>query len=92
MAVSLVEVRPETGRTHQIRVHMASLGHPVLGDKTYGGKQDRQGLIQAERQMLHASTLSFEHPKTKERLTFTAPLPDDFKAILDQLQKLQNQT
>lgn len=87
MAVSLVEVRPETGRTHQIRVHMASLGHPVLGDKTYGGKQDRQGLIQAERQMLHASTICFEHPRTKQLLSFTAPIPADMKTILDQLEK-----
>lgn len=84
-AISLVEVKPQTGRTHQIRVHMASLGHPVVGDKTYGGSQERSGLIRAERQMLHASTIKFEHPRTKEILSFMAPLHSDMKAILDQL-------
>ncbi|MHB8481367.1 MAG: RluA family pseudouridine synthase [Nitrospiria bacterium] len=88
MTMSLVEIRPETGRTHQIRVHMASLGHPVLGDKTYGGNRGRQGLIRAERQMLHASTLRFEHPGTRQTLSFTAPLPGDFKAVLEQLEEL----
>lgn len=86
--VSFVEVRPETGRTHQIRVHMAFLGHPVVGDKTYGRRANRDGEIKAERQMLHASTIKFVHPTTHERLTFTAPLHSDMKALLDRLESL----
>ncbi len=87
--ISFIEVRPETGRTHQIRVHMASIGHPVVGDKTYGGRTERNGEIKAERQMLHASTIKFMHPVTKEPLTFRAPLHSDMKAILDHLTLLQ---
>ncbi len=87
--ITFIEVKPKTGRTHQIRVHMASIGHPVVGDKTYGGKQERNKLIKAERQMLHASTIQFDHPRTKERLFFTAPLHPDMKALLDQLLPLQ---
>jgi 23S rRNA pseudouridine1911/1915/1917 synthase len=87
--ISFIEVRPETGRTHQIRVHMASIGHPVVGDKTYGGRTERNGEIKAERQMLHASTIKFVHPVTKEALTFRAPIYSDMKAILDQLTLLQ---
>ena len=83
--ISFIEVRPETGRTHQIRVHMASIGHPVVGDKTYGGRTGQNGEIKAERQMLHATTIKFVHPVTKEPLTFTAPLHSDMQAILDQL-------
>ena len=72
--VSLVECTLHTGRTHQIRVHLHHLGHPVLGDKLYGGK--RAG--DYSRQMLHAWKLSFRHPRTDERLCFTAPIPADF--------------
>ena len=86
---TLVEVRPETGRTHQIRVHMASIGHPVIGDKTYGGNEDRESGLQAERQMLHASTLSFKHPRTGALLSFTAPVPPDMKQLVDTLTALQ---
>lgn len=85
-SVSLVEVRPETGRTHQIRVHMASLGHPVMGDKTYGGKEDGLTDLPLPRQMLHASTLSFRHPVSGELLSFTAPLPDDMQTLLQSLE------
>ena len=71
---SLVECTIHTGRTHQIRVHLHHLGHPVLGDKVYGGK--RAG--NSPRQMLHAWKLAFRHPRTAEQLSFTAPIPSDF--------------
>lgn len=75
--LSLVDVAIETGRTHQIRVHLAYLRTPVLGDSTYGsaGANKAYG---AKRQMLHAKTLSFAHPLSGEKLTLDAPLPDDF--------------
>lgn len=76
---ALVECRLETGRTHQIRVHLASIGHPVVGDATYGGV--RAGL-RAGRPMLHAKELAFDHPRTGERRTFTTPTPQDFSALL----------
>ena len=79
---ALVECRLETGRTHQIRVHLASIGHPVVGDATYGGV--RAGL-RAGRPMLHARELAFDHPHTGERRTFTAPIPDDFSSLLSLL-------
>jgi 23S rRNA pseudouridine1911/1915/1917 synthase len=71
--------RLETGRTHQIRVHMASIGHRVVGDGRYGG--DRQSLP-LPRPFLHAEQLGFEHPITGEALTFTSPLPDDLAQVL----------
>lgn len=78
---TLLELELDTGRTHQIRVHMAHAGHPVLGDRQYG----RAGLTLIRRQALHASRLSFDHPTTGERLTFEAPLPDDMKAAIERL-------
>jgi 23S rRNA pseudouridine1911/1915/1917 synthase len=72
---SLVECVIHSGRTHQIRVHLHHLGHPVLGDKTYGGK--RAGNF--ARQMLHAWKLSFRHPRTGEPMEFTASIPNDFE-------------
>jgi 23S rRNA pseudouridine1911/1915/1917 synthase len=74
--------RLETGRTHQIRVHMASIGHRVVGDGRYGG--DRQSLP-VSRPFLHAEQLGFEHPITGEALTFTSPLPDDLAQVLARL-------
>ena len=71
---SLVEVKIETGRTHQIRVHMKYLNHPILGDSTYGNSTDG-----VKRQMLHAYRLKFIHPITGEEMVVTAPLPEDFK-------------
>lgn len=71
--------RLETGRTHQIRVHMAHLGHPLLGDTVYGAKKPVPGLAG---QCLHAAQLTFTHPSTGERLTVDAPLPDWFQAVL----------
>lgn len=72
-----VELRLETGRTHQIRVHLASLGHPLLGDDLYGGSRE---LI--DRQALHAVQLSLHHPRTGELLTLTEPLPPDMAALV----------
>ena len=71
--------RLETGRTHQIRVHMAHIGHPLLGDTVYGAKKPVPGLAG---QCLHAARLTFTHPSTGERLTVEAPLPDWFRAVL----------
>lgn len=79
---SLVECRLETGRTHQIRVHLASIGHPVVGDAQYGGV--RAGL-RAARPMLHARQLGFDHPRTGERCEFTSDLPADFAALVASL-------
>ena len=85
---SLLRLRLETGRTHQIRVHMAYIGHPVLGDDVYGGAatqfQKRHPSL-FDGQMLHAAELSLTHPRTGERMTFTAPLPANFTRCLDLL-------
>lgn len=72
----------ETGRTHQIRVHLAAIGHPVVGDATYGGARSA---LRASRPMLHAARLSFVHPFTDEVVEFVAPLPDDMTALLAQM-------
>lgn len=73
---SLVICRPETGRTHQIRVHLSSLGHPILGDHQYGRSFTCD--YRPNRILLHASEIVFEHPKTKHLITITTTLPDDF--------------
>jgi 23S rRNA pseudouridine1911/1915/1917 synthase len=73
------EVRLETGRTHQIRAHFAAIGHPLLGDPTYGGEV-KYGL---ERPFLHAHRLAFAHPSSGERVSFTSPLPGDLAAALE---------
>jgi len=80
---SLVQLELETGRTHQIRVHMQHVGHPVLGDRQYG----RVGTGHIKRQALHASRLSFTHPTTGEPLAFEAPLPADMLALQDLLKE-----
>lgn len=74
----------ETGRTHQIRVHMAYIKHPLLGDELYGPAKNRQG---AKRQMLHAQTLGFCHPEDGRYMEFTSPLPEDFVKVLETLRK-----
>lgn len=79
-----VECRLETGRTHQIRVHMASIGHPLLGDEVYGRGRNPFHL---EGQTLHAMVLGFIHPSTGEYMEFEAPLPEYFKRLLDQLRR-----
>ena len=98
--LSLVEVKLETGRTHQIRVHFNSIGHNVFGDTTYGGTSVRFGpntgmrkvmfhklLTGLSRQALHAKTLGFEHPSTGELVSFDSELPEDFQHVLDMLRK-----
>ena len=79
---TLIEAKLETGRTHQIRVHMAYIKHPLLGDELYGPAKNREG---AKRQMLHAAVLGFVHPVTEEYLEFESPLPEDFTKVLDKL-------
>ena len=83
--VSLVKCTLETGRTHQIRVHMASIGHPVVGDLVYGYKRQKFNI---EGQALHAKTLGFIHPRTKEYMEFTSELPNYFKELLEKLRKM----
>ena len=76
--VALVQFTIETGRMHQIRIHAAELGHPVVGDRTYGdAAKDRRLRIRPKRHLLHAVELSFLHPKTHRRVTFAAPPPAD---------------
>lgn len=81
---SLVEVIPTTGRTHQIRVHMAAIGHPVVGDKLYGGRRERKSRWKVPRHLLHAWKLAFPHPRTGTWVNTTAPLPPDFERFLDE--------
>ncbi|WP_346235540.1 RluA family pseudouridine synthase [Lysinibacillus telephonicus] len=82
---TLVECRLETGRTHQIRVHMNYIGFPLVGDPKYGPKKT----IDFGGQVLHAGVLGFIHPTSKEYLEFEVPLPDDFEALLEQLRQNQ---
>jgi len=85
---SLIEAVLETGRTHQIRVHMAYLKHPLLGDELYGPVKSKAGAkLGAKRQMLHAGILGFVHPTTGEYMEFESQLPDDFQAVLERLRK-----
>jgi len=81
------EIIIETGRTHQIRVHMSSLGAPVAGDVLYGGRVGNNAGVQVDRQLLHASTISFVHPETGRQHTITAPLWPDMAGVLEQLRK-----
>src|SRR5512143_337557 len=81
---TLVEVEIKTGRTHQIRVHMAHIGHPVLGDRVYGGGKAAKS---AERQMLHAESLSLLHPETGNPMTFTVPPPRDMAEVIEKLRR-----
>jgi 23S rRNA pseudouridine1911/1915/1917 synthase len=76
---SLVEVEPTTGRTHQIRVHFASIGHPVVADPVYGRRKKQLPL---PRQFLHASRLGFKHPKSGQRVRLEAPLPPELALVL----------
>ncbi len=84
MRYTLVRCKLETGRTHQIRVHMRHIGHPIVGDKTYGVKKEE---FQLSGQLLHAGEIGFIHPETGERLSFSAGLPADFTRILGFLRK-----
>lgn len=101
-AAALLEVDIKTGRTHQIRVHCAAQGHPVVGDSVYGRRRaqahpsvrrDREAcelMASARRQMLHAWMLSFTHPVTAESMTFRAPIPDDMAQLLEKLRTLKS--
>jgi 23S rRNA pseudouridine1911/1915/1917 synthase len=82
-AVALLSCRLQTGRTHQIRVHLTGIGHPLVGDSTYGDRRTTLGL---GRPFLHAAELSFDHPDTGERVTFGSPLPADLATLLATLQ------
>lgn len=82
--ITLIEATLETGRTHQIRVHMAYKGYPLLGDEVYGKKDNK---FKVKGQMLHALTLGFIHPATKKYIEFTSSLPKEFKELIDILEK-----
>jgi 23S rRNA pseudouridine1911/1915/1917 synthase len=98
MAFTLVELYPKTGRTHQLRVHMSYLGHPMVGDKTYGGGPLYRSQLEGRphvaegplitRQALHAHTIEFYHPRTGERMSLQAPWPEDFTKPLELLQSV----
>ena len=79
VGVTLVECKLETGRTHQVRVHLAAVGHPVVGDARYGGARPA---LPVERPFLHAAQLAFDHPATGRRCRFESPLPPDLEAVL----------
>lgn len=84
-----LEVQLETGRTHQIRVHLADMGHPLLGDPVYGGRRNRAGapLLDFSRPALHAERLVLDHPRTGDKMEFSAPVPEDMQALLTRLRK-----
>ncbi len=91
--VSLLHLAIATGRTHQIRVHLAAIGHPVVGDPLYGGVRRRVGpqlrpVMRLERPFLHAARLVFHHPADQRRMEFEAPLPEDLQKVLDELRDL----
>jgi 23S rRNA pseudouridine1911/1915/1917 synthase len=93
-SATLVEAVLHTGRTHQVRVHFQYLGHPLVGDMTYGQRQNRRFSelthCTAPRQMLHARELTFTHPRSAERMTFQSPWPQDFEETLQQLRLESN--
>jgi 23S rRNA pseudouridine1911/1915/1917 synthase len=97
---SLVEIKIDTGRTHQIRVHMASLGHPIVGDTLYGAPRELRarrtrgqlavpGAMSLDRNFLHAAELDFEHPRTRARIVLTSPLPVELQEFLRQLENTE---
>jgi 23S rRNA pseudouridine1911/1915/1917 synthase len=86
--LALLEVQIDTGRTHQIRVHLSSIGHPVAGDALYGAPQEmksRTGKIGLARNFLHAAAIKFEHPRTGEQLTFSRELPSELQEFLEHI-------
>jgi 23S rRNA pseudouridine1911/1915/1917 synthase len=94
---NLAEFRLQTGRTHQVRVHLSSIGHPILGDPLYGGRKRlasveplplRQGLQRLKRQALHAASLGFVHPVTGDALKFSSPLPEDIQEAIALLRRM----
>ena len=99
---SLLKLTPQTGRTHQIRVHLSYIKHPIVGDDMYGGKvvypwqlADAEHTVQdpiIDRCALHASTIEFKHPTTEKIMKFEAPLPEDMQTLLDMLRKCRRKT
>ncbi len=85
--ITLIRVRLETGRTHQIRVHLASVGLPIAGDRVYGGGRRASAELGLARQALHAASLGFEHPQTEERMYFDSELPEDLASVLAGLRR-----
>ncbi len=88
--ITLVHVAIATGRTHQIRVHLSAIGHPIVGDQTYGGVRHRmpaalRAVERLERPFLHAARLVFTHPREGTRMEFTCPLPPDLQGVLDEI-------
>ena len=89
-ALTLAQVAIQTGRTHQIRVHLSAIGHPIVGDSVYGGVRRRvpgdvRAVTRLDRPFLHAARLAFSHPTDGRRLEFTSALPDDLQLVLDDL-------
>ena len=82
-----VRVRLETGRTHQIRIHFAAAGHPIIGERVYRKRTLGEPPVKTPRQALHAAELAFAHPATGLRMTFEAPAPEDFRALVAELRK-----
>ena len=82
---ALIEAAPETGRTHQIGVHLSSIGHPIFGDRAYGGSGDDARELGLQRPFLHSWRVAFEHPVTAERIEVEEPLPDDLASALEHL-------
>jgi 23S rRNA pseudouridine1911/1915/1917 synthase len=92
--VSLLKIAIATGRTHQIRVHLSAIGHPIVGDATYGGVRrrvphDLRPVLRLERPFLHAMRLSFTHPGDGRRVEFDSPLPPDLESVVDEIAALQ---
>jgi len=92
--VTLVKVAIATGRTHQIRVHLSAIGHPIVGDATYGGVRrrvphDLRPVMRLERPFLHSMRLSFTHPADGRRVDFDSPLPPDLESVVDEIVELQ---
>jgi 23S rRNA pseudouridine1911/1915/1917 synthase len=93
--VSLLHVAIATGRTHQIRVHLSAIGHPIAGDPTYGGvhrrvANDVRAVQRLERPFLHAARIAFTHPSDGRRMEFTSPLPEDLQSVLDDIRDRQS--
>ncbi len=93
--VSLLHVAIATGRTHQIRVHLSAIGHPIVGDSTYGGvhrhvADDVRPVQRLERPFLHAARLAFAHPSDGRPMTFESPLPDDLRSVIDEIRRRQD--
>ena len=94
VGTTLLQVGLETGRTHQIRVHLSAIGHPIVGDTTYGGRRariaaDLRPVLSLERPFLHAHRLVFTHPTDGRRMEFESPLPEDLQTVLNAIEALQ---